>query len=151
MTQVQTVRDDRAINHALRICERRWSVQRDQLSGTGMAGMFFQLRMHRLKREVFDVAFLDNAHYLIAVERVFSGTVTGSPIYPREVARKALKHNACAVIVAHNHPSGSNKPSAQDIEITRVLKAVLALIEVELLDHVIVGTKANSLRERGML
>ena len=89
--------------------------------------------------EVFCCLFLDTRHRPIAFEKLFFGTIDGATVYPRVVAQKALEHNAAAVIAAHNHPSGSYKPSSADQAITRRLKDALALLEIRLLDHFIVG------------
>ena len=104
------------------------------------------------KAEKFCAAWLDNRHRLIAWEVLFTGTIGGSEVHPREVIRHALQHNAAAVIVAHNHPSGNPEPSQADREITRVLQQTLKLIEVRMLDHFVVGGgRYVSLAERGWL
>ena len=102
------------------------------------------------QRERFCVMFLDNKHQLIAFETLFSGTVDASAVYPREIVKRALELNACAVIFAHNHPSGKPEPSQSDITITRKLKDALALIEVRVLDHIVVGEECTSMAERGL-
>lgn len=112
------------------------------------------LRMHlaEREREAFGVMFCDAQHKLISFEVLFEGTLTQTSVYPREVVRRALALNAGAVILSHNHPSGSPEPSAADQALTRTLKSALALVEVVLLDHVVIGgSGAVSLAERGML
>ncbi|WP_294947813.1 DNA repair protein RadC [Sulfurivirga sp.] len=100
------------------------------------------------ERELFVVLHLDNAHRLLAHETLFTGTLTETAVYPREVARQALLRNAAAIIVAHNHPSGSVTPSTADRHITRRLNAALALLDIRLLDHFIVaGKRWCSLRQ----
>ncbi|MBC53916.1 MAG: DNA repair protein RadC [Gammaproteobacteria bacterium] len=89
--------------------------------------------------EVFSVLFLDSQHRLIAYKEMFRGTIDGAPVYSREVVKAALQHNAAAVIVAHNHPSGSTEPSTADKKITQRLKSALELVDVRVLDHIIVG------------
>jgi DNA repair protein RadC len=98
------------------------------------------LRLHLARRphEVFAVLFLDSQQRLIALEDLFRGTLTQTSVYPREVALRALHHHAAAVVLAHNHPSGSAQPSSADTALTQTLKAALALIDVRVLDHVIV-------------
>lgn len=100
---------------------------------------YFQGKLAGLEREVFAAVFLDTRHRLIAFAELFHGTVDGAEVHPREVVRQALLHNAAAVIVAHNHPSGDVEPSAADRAVTLRLKQALALVDVRLLDHVIVG------------
>jgi DNA repair protein RadC len=111
------------------------------------------LRVHYAgyEREVFLVLYLDNRHRLLAQEELFQGTIDGTSVHPREVVKQALKHNAAAVILAHNHPSGVADPSQADELITRRLKDALALVDIRCLDHLIVaGTTTTSLAERGM-
>jgi DNA repair protein RadC len=102
--------------------------------------------------EVFCGLFLDNRHRLIAFEEIFRGTIDGASVHPREVIRQTLRHNAGSLIVAHNHPSGALEPSAADEAITRRLKDALALVDVRLLDHFIVGDgRCFSFCEAGLL
>jgi DNA repair protein RadC len=102
--------------------------------------------------EVFACLFLDNKHRLIKFEELFFGTIDGASVYPREVVRKALQHNAAAVILAHNHPSGVADPSNADIAITRRLKEALGLIDVRVLDHLVIGDGyCVSLAEKGLM
>lgn len=102
--------------------------------------------------EVFCVLYLDNRHRLIAFEELFRGTINGANVHPREVVRQTLFHNAAAVILAHNHPSGVLEPSQPDELITRRLKEALALVDVRVLDHFIVGDgQCYSFAEHGLL
>ncbi|NNJ96504.1 MAG: DNA repair protein RadC [Gammaproteobacteria bacterium] len=101
--------------------------------------------------EVFACLFLDNRHRVVRFEKLFYGTIDGASVYPREVVRRAIAHNAAAVIFAHNHPSGVAEPSAADKQITQRLKDALALIEVRVLDHMIVGDEVVSFAERGLI
>jgi DNA repair protein RadC len=104
------------------------------------------------EREVFGVMFLDNRHRLIAVEEMFLGTVDVASVHPREVVKRALKLNAAAVILAHNHPSGVAEPSQADELITARIRDALALVDIRVLDHLIVGgTTVTSLAERGLI
>lgn len=109
-------------------------------------------RLGALEHEVFTVLFLDTKHRLIAVEDLFRGTVDGAAVYPREVIKAALKHNAQALIVAHNHPSGDPTPSAADRCITTKLQSALRLLDIRLLDHIIVaGTKTYRFDDHGLM
>jgi DNA repair protein RadC len=102
--------------------------------------------------EVFACLFLDNRHRVIAAEELFRGTIDGASVHPREVVRRAIAHNAAAVICAHNHPSGVAEPSAADVAITRRLAEALGLIDVRVLDHFVVGDEQPlSMAERGLL
>lgn len=102
--------------------------------------------------EHFAVLFLDSQHRAIAFERMFVGTLTQTSVYPREVVLAALRHNAAAVVLAHNHPSGSVQPSRADEHLTQTLKTALAMVDVRVLDHVIVGGgNALSMAERGLI
>jgi DNA repair protein RadC len=104
------------------------------------------------EREYFALVALDNRHRVVASEILFAGTIDGARVYPREVVKCALRHNAAAVIFAHVHPSGVLEPSQADELITRRLKEALALIDVRVLDHFIVGDGAcTSFSERGLL
>lgn len=113
---------------------------------------FLQARLRDHPYEVFAVLFLDNRHRVLAFEELFRGTIDGASVHPREVVRRALQHNAAAVILSHNHPSGVNEPSEADQRITLRLRDALALVDVRLLDHLIVGDgDCCSLAERGMI
>lgn len=118
----------------------------------GDAGAYFQAKLAGLEREVFAAAFLDTRHRLIEYRELFLGTIDGAEVHPREVVRQALLCNAAAVIVGHNHPSGSVEPSAADRAVTCRLKQALALVDVRLLDHIVVGgTQTCTMAERGWL
>ena len=102
--------------------------------------------------EVFACLFLDTRHRVIAFEELFHGTIDGATVYPRVVAEKALQHRAAALIVAHNHPSGISEPSLADQAITRRLKDALALLDIRLLDHFVIGEGAPvSMAARGLI
>ena len=114
---------------------------------------YLRLHLAGLRHEVFFVLWLDAQNRLIAAEELFRGTLTQASVYPREVVKKALAHNAAAVVLAHNHPSGIAEPSAADSQLTCELKQALALIDVRVLDHFIVAGTASplSFAERGLL
>lgn len=129
------------------------SLQRgDALTDPGAAGRYFAQRLRPHPHEVFAALFLDTRHRAIAFEELFRGTVDGAEVHPREVVRRALAHNAAALIVGHNHPSGISEPSSADRAVTIRLKQALALVDVRLLDHVIIGDgPPTSMAARGWL
>ncbi len=113
---------------------------------------FLRLKLQGLGHEVFLTVFLDARNCVLAVEESFRGTLTQTSVYPREIAKRALHHNAAALIFAHNHPSGVAEPSRADESLTQALKRALALIDVKVLDHFVVGAdSAMSFAERGIL
>jgi DNA repair protein RadC len=113
---------------------------------------YLRLRLYGLPHEVFACLFLDNRNRVIRYEELFQGTIDGASVHPREVVRRVIEVNAAAVIFAHNHPSGVAEPSQADLRITQRLKEALALIDVRVLDHLIIGEGAGtSLAERGLL
>ena len=113
---------------------------------------YLQLHLAAKGHEVFAVLFLDAQNRLLALEELFRGTLTQTSVYPREVVLRALHHHAAAVVLAHNHPSGSVQPSRADEALTQTLKATLALVDVRVLDHVIVAPgQALSMAEEGLL
>ena len=113
---------------------------------------YLQLHLAHKPHEVFAVLFLDSQHRLLALEEMFRGTLTQTSVYPREVVLRALHHHAAAVVLAHNHPSGSVQPSRADEALTQTLKSALALVDVRVLDHVIVAPgQALSMAEQGLV
>ncbi len=113
---------------------------------------YLRLQLAGREHEVFAVLFLDAQNRLIVLEEMFRGTLTQTSVYPREVVKRALEHQAAAVILAHNHPSGTAEPSRADEFLTQTLKSALALIDVRVLDHLVVGqSDVVSLAERGLL
>ena len=113
---------------------------------------YLQSRLRDYPYEVFAVLFLDNRHRVLAFEELFRGTIDGASVHPREVVRRALALNAAAVILSHNHPSGVAEPSQADRRITARLRETLALVDVRVLDHLIVGDgDCCSLAQRGLL
>ncbi len=113
---------------------------------------FLLSKLRHQGREVFGVLFLDNAHRVIAFEELFYGTINGASVYPRVVLQRSLAHNAAAVILAHNHPSGIAEPSTADKQITDTLCKVLAIVDIRVLDHFVIGeADAVSFVERGHL
>jgi len=113
---------------------------------------FLRAKLRDLEHEVFCCLYLDKRHRLMHFEELFRGTIDGASVHPREIVKLALKRNCAAVIVAHNHPSGIAEPSQADELITQRVKEALALVDIRLLDHIIVGDAASvSLAERGLV
>lgn len=113
---------------------------------------YLRLRLHGLPHEVFVGVFLDAQNRVVAVEELFRGTLTQTSVFPREIVKRALAHNAASAIFAHNHPSGVAEPSRADEMLTQTLKHTLALIDVKVLDHFVIGgDAAMSFAERGLL
>lgn len=124
----------------------------DALTDPDATRRYLEARLARQPREIFAAVFLDNRHRVLAVEELFQGTLDGAAVYPREVVKAALAHNAAAVIFAHNHPSGVAEPSRADRDITRRLADALALVDIRTLDHFVLGHgQTTSFAERGWL
>jgi DNA repair protein RadC len=113
---------------------------------------YLKLKLGRLGHELFCIVFLDNRHQVLGFEEMFRGTIDGTSVYPREVVKRSLELNAAAIILAHNHPSGTAEPSQADERITKRLKSACDLIDVRVLDHIIIGgSNTVSLASRGLL
>ena len=140
---------DEIVEAARQVVDQR--VQRGTLlKDPSISCEYFRDKLAGLEREVFAAALLDTRHRLIEFVELFHGTVDGAEVHPREVVKQAILRNAAAVIVAHNHPSGDVEPSEADRAVTIRLKQALALVDVRLLDHVIVGGHQTlSLAARG--
>lgn len=124
----------------------------DAMSDPATTRRFLKGKLRRYSREVFACLYLDNQHRLIKFEELFYGTIDGASVHAREVVKRALDHNAAAVIFAHNHPSGLAEPSQADRRITDRLKSALLLVDIRVLDHMIVGDEdVISFAERGYL
>jgi DNA repair protein RadC len=124
----------------------------DALNSPRAVRDYLQLLLSGRAQEIFVVLFLDTQHRVIATEELFYGTLSQTSVYPREVVKRALAHNAAAVILAHNHPSGVAEPSQADQHLTQALKQALALVDVRVLDHFIVaGGRMHSFAETGLL
>lgn len=147
-----TKREQATIARAIAIIGRLY--QREALHAVEpqLVRQFCQLTIGTREHEVFAVLMLDNKHYLIRMIEMFRGTIDSASVYPREIAKEALALNAAAVILAHNHPSGSSDPSAADRAITAKIKAALSLLDIRVLDHIIVsGRESFSFAEAGLL
>jgi len=125
---------------------------RDVLSDPVATRRFLSAQLGHAEQEIFACVFLDTRNRVIAFEEMFRGTIDGAAVYPREVVKAALRHNAAALIAAHNHPSGIAEPSQADRDITRRLREALALVDIRLLDHIVVSAGGStSLAERGLM
>jgi len=152
MSQTKEQRDDATIRRALRILEDRLKyADGPTMNSPDATKAYLKLKLAAKEAEAFCILFMDNRHQVIAFEEMFQGTVDGASVHPREVVKAAMRHNAAAVILAHNHPSGVAEPSQADIRITERLKESLALVEVRVLDHIIIGEEVTSFAERGLI
>ncbi len=140
------------IARAIAIFEERARYDAISFSAPGAVADYLRLRVGGLEHEVFGVLWLDAQNRLIKAEELFRGTLTQTSVYPREVVKGALAKNAAAVILYHNHPSGSAEPSRADELLTGTLKTALALVDVRLLDHfVVTAGSATSFAARGLI
>lgn len=145
-----TAEQSRLIEQAETLMRSRIRADAKQLSDPSAAGSMFRYRLASHDREVLSVAFLDTRHKVIAVEDLFAGTIDGTEVHTREICKRALVLGAAAIIMAHNHPSGSLEPSAADRACTQRCKQALALIDVRLLDHFVVSADGyTSMASRG--
>ena len=149
--QAQPQDDDAIVARALAILQER--ATRSVMFGSPQAVKdWLTVALSGLEHEVFGVIMLDAQHRLIADERMFRGTLTQASVYPREVVKAALMHNAAAVILYHNHPSGVAEPSRADEMLTQTLRQSLSLVDVRILDHMVVGGgRCISFAERGLV
>jgi DNA repair protein RadC len=152
-----TVPDDVKLRlRASRELVQRWMLEdmrrQPVLQNPNAVRDYLSLHYAGQEREIFGVLFLDNRHRLITLEEMFHGTIDGASVHPREVVKRALKLNAAAVILAHNHPSGVAEPSQADELITVRVRDALALVDIRVLDHFVVGgATVVSLAERGLI
>lgn len=148
-----SVNESRTVYRALHLLRRKLSDHPVALSSPQAVRDYLALELAAEEREVFMCLWLDNQHRLIEAERLSMGTLSQAAVYPRECVKSAMRHNAAAVIVAHNHPGGNPNPSAADLSLTRQLAETLNLVDVRLLDHFIVAGAGSvvSLAERGLI
>jgi DNA repair protein RadC len=131
---------------------RRRLARGRKITQPALAFEYLQILLQDYQHEVFSAVFLDSQHRVIRFEELFRGTIDAASVYPREVVKQALAHNAAAVILVHNHPSGDPEPSDADRRITQRLKDALGLVEIRVIDHIVVGVEnCVSLAERGGL
>ncbi|RTB44139.1 RadC family protein [Pseudomonas aeruginosa] len=143
--------DDWIVKRALEILEGRYFKRGPTVASPHTVSEYLRLQLVSEPHEVFAALFLDAHHRVIAFERLFQGSIAQAAVYPRQVVMMALEHRASAMIVAHNHPSGSTEPSQADRNLTARLKDALELIDVQLLDHIIVGDGEFSFAEAGLI
>ena len=144
--------EDAVITEALQILAKRVTRQRDVVSSPNAVQSYLMLKMGERTREQFGVLFLDHSNAVIASEDLFFGSVSQCVVYPREIVASVLKHNAAAVILYHNHPSGNVDPSEADKRLTGTIKAALAVVDVRVMDHLIVaGAHSFSFAENGLI
>lgn len=144
--------DDAVIARAIAILEGRMRKASDLFGTPAAAKDYCRLQLGGLDHEVFGVVFLDVQNRLIEFRRMFTGTLTQTSVYPREVVKAVLEVNAASVLLTHNHPSGSCDPSRADEKLTHTLKNALALVDVRLMDHIVVAASGTfSFAERGLL
>lgn len=147
--------DESIIQQAIKLIQNKLKTPGKALTSPNLVRDYLILQLAQFEEEHFSVILLDNQHRVLGFENIFRGTVDSASVYPREVVKTVLAHNAAAVILAHNHPSGNPEPSNADLTLTKRLKESLALIDVRVLDHIIVGgcskTQAVSFAERGLI
>ena len=142
---------ERIIERALLLVDRQFAAGPSMVNPKD-AGDYLRLHLRHLPYEVFCCLWLDNRHQVLKCSEMFRGTVDGASVHPREVVREAIQYNACAVIFAHNHPSGVSEPSAADRVITHELRDALQLIGVRVLDHLVIGAgEPTSMAARGLM
>ena len=140
------------ITEALNLVQERAATEGDFMTSPNQTFDYFKLfYAGKQEREHFALMLLDSQHRVLECNVIFSGTIDGAAIYPREIVKAALYANAAAVILAHNHPSGVVEPSAADKRITERIKSALALVDIRVLDHIIVGDSCYSFAESGLL
>ena len=152
METLQYASKEAVIEAAIGFLEENGRTYGEALNSPSRTAENLRLRIGAAEREVFTVIYLNNQHHIIATEDMFFGTIDGAAVYPREVARRALEHNAAAAIFGHNHPSGVAEPSQGDRRITERLQSGLALLDIRVLDHLIVTEGSSySFAEHGLL
>jgi DNA repair protein RadC len=139
------------LNRARALLAQRYRAGSPVLRSPTLTRDFLRVHLGHCEHEIFGVLHLDNRHRLIASEDLFRGTIDGASVHPREVVKSALRHNAAALVLYHNHPSGNPQPSAADELITRRLKDALQLVDIRVLDHLIVAEQIFSFAEHGLL
>lgn len=146
------MKDDEIINKALEILKKRLHKPNHIFTNPQDTKNFLTLKYSEQEHESFNVAFLNTKNGLISLTEMFNGTIDQATVYPREVVKMALKFNAAAVILSHNHPSGVCEPSPADKQITKTITNALNLVDIRTLDHIVVGgTESYSFAEHGLL
>ena len=140
-----------AVKEIAQRCLKEQLITKSAINGSSDAARFLHIKMRDYPSEVFACLLLNSRNQLIRYEELFTGSINGASVYPREVVKLVLKMNSATVIFAHNHPSGNSQPSNADIQITKRLKQALDLIDVTVLDHIIIGEDTYSMAEHGLL
>jgi len=148
---VITQAEMKVILKAEKILKRELTNDKLSLNSPDQVKRYLRVALQHLESEEFHCIYMDTQHRVVAIEKLFSGTIDASSVYPREVLKRCMFHNAAAVIFAHNHPSGIAEPSQADERITLRLRDALAFVDVRVLDHLVVGEKIVSMAERGLL
>jgi DNA repair protein RadC len=144
--------EKQTLREAFKILKRALRTPGAALTSPELVSDYMKLNIATRPHEVFVVLFLDNQNRLIDTQEMFRGTINAASVYPREIVKEALRLNAAACILAHNHPSGIAEPSVADLDITKKVKQALELIEVRVLDHFIIGGISHtSFAERGLM
>jgi len=144
--------EQKVLERAARILAREAKERPYSMTSPQLVRDFLRFRLEHVEHEQFCALFLDSQHRLIEFAELFRGTLDSASVYPREVAKEALHHNAAAVIFAHNHPSGIAEPSMADRKITKRLQEALGLFEIRVLDHIVVGSPGMvSFAEEGLI
>ncbi|MDH0357103.1 DNA repair protein RadC [Morganella sp. GD04133] len=152
LTSTFPINEQRIIRRAIRLLEKYQRQPGESFISTCFTKTWLQLHLARQAREIFMALYLDNQNRLLEHETLFLGTINNTEVHPREVVKAALRHNAAAIIFAHNHPSGYAEPSHADRQLTTRLQNTLSLVDTRTLDHFIIGhTKVVSFAERGWL
>lgn len=147
-----TVEDADTVRRALEILGRQLVIKATVFDAPRLVQDYLQLKLAAMDCEVFGVLWLNAQHRLLTAEEIFRGTLTQTSVYPREIVRRGLQLNAAAAIAYHNHPSGIAEPSRADELLTRTVKSALGLVDIQLLDHMVVGSGAVvSFAERGLM
>lgn len=144
--------EQKVLDHAAQILAREAKERPYSMTSPQLVRDFLRFRLEHVEHEIFCALFLDSQHRLIEFAELFRGTLDSASVYPREVAKEALRHNAAAVIFAHPHPSGIAEPSMADRKITKRLQEALGLFEIRVLDHIVVGSPGMvSFAEEGLI
>ena len=152
MQSSSTATEDELIQQACEILDRRMFSQEPALSCPAAVSTYLKLKLACEEHEVFAAVFLNAQHQPLAFEVLFRGGIDGAAVYPRQVLKRALFHNAAALIISHNHPSGCIEPSSSNIQLTKRIQEALKLVDVRLLDHFIIGSgEPLSFAERGLI
>lgn len=152
LVEYASIQEDPLIRQAIGVLEQRLFKRDTTLKSPAGVREYLHLKLASEPLEVFAVVFLDARHRVIAYEPMFYGTVDGASVYPRAILKRAIEHNCAAVILAHNHPSGVTQPSEADRAITTKLTNILAIVDIRVLDHFVIGEgKPFSFAEAGWL